>query len=225
MARRIGKIERGFQRATREHIPLQGWARRPNPDHASDPRVEVSVYLDPATDEWDGESLMLTLTDEGREDGLLFDGHAESYVIDGTARDWDSAIPDALQTDELSEDIDWFMEWGNLVFGENQMRSNPRYHGELVDYRTGDVVRYASRDERFDSNHATLDDEGQGLIEDDDGRTYYVSDSGVRNRDGRVYNSPYDYVLAVEGDGGDTPDLILHDNGWHDDGGLALTLV
>ncbi|GAF71730.1 unnamed protein product [marine sediment metagenome] len=116
-------------------------------------------------------------------------------------------------------------KYGKIRWLRDAPRSNPRYHGELVDYQTGEVVRYASRDEREDSNHATLDDEGRGLIEGDDGRTYYVNDSGVRDRDGTVYDSPYDYVLAVEGDGGDTPELILHGNGWHDDDGLVLTLV
>jgi len=115
-------------------------------------------------------------------------------------------------------------KYGKIVW-ESGRRSNPRYHGELVDYRTGEVVRYATRDEREDSNHATLDDEGRGLIEDDDGRVYYVNDAGVRDRDGRVYDSPYDYVLAFEKDGEDTPELLLYGKGWHDDDGLALTLV
>ena len=69
-------------------------------------RPTAERWTDPATGEWDGRSVLLTTSEP------VFDGHATTWVVDGTAGDWDSAIPQALQTVELSSEIERVMARG-----------------------------------------------------------------------------------------------------------------
>ena len=70
------------------------------------PWVTAERWTDPATGEWDGRSVLLTASEP------VFDGYATTWVVDGTAGDWDSAIPQALQTVELSDEIERVMARG-----------------------------------------------------------------------------------------------------------------
>ena len=95
-------------------------------------------------------------------------------------------------------------------------------HGTLIDYRTGDDIRPATRNERMDSLHATLEDGGRGAFETDDGLVCYVECSGVETDDGS-FDSPWEMVTAFANDGEEV-ELIQDEAGWRDESG-ALVLV
>jgi hypothetical protein len=80
-------------------------------------------------------------------------------------------------------------------------------HGTLIDYRTGDDIRPATRNERMDSLHATLEDGGRGAFETDGGH----------------FDSPWEMVTAFANDG-EKVELIQDEAGWRDESG-ALVLV
>jgi hypothetical protein len=95
-------------------------------------------------------------------------------------------------------------------------------HGTLIDYRTGDDIRPATRNERMDSLHATLEDGGRGAFETEDGLVCYVECSGVET-DGGHFDSPWEMVTAFANDG-EKVELIQDEAGWRDESG-ALVLV
>ena len=103
-------------------------------------------------------------------------------------------------------------------------------HGTLIDYRTGDDIRPATREERMDSLHATLEDGGRGAFETQDGLVCYVECSGVSCNDDRFgrgstpYDSPFDFQNMVSEEFSEEIDLIQDEAGWRDESG-ALVLV
>lgn len=103
-------------------------------------------------------------------------------------------------------------------------------HGNLMSYRTNEPIRPATREERFDSLHAMLDDDGRGLIETDDDGTCYVECGGVvclddRYSDGHPYEGPHDFARCILETWDLDFDLVLHDDGWHGPDGLLLVLA
>ena len=103
-------------------------------------------------------------------------------------------------------------------------------HGNLMNYRTNEHIRPATREERFDSLHAMLDDDGRGLIETDDDGTCYVECRGVicvsdEYAHGEQFESPHDFVQCIAESWDLDLDLVLHDDGWHGPDGLLLVLA
>ena len=104
----------------------------------------------------------------------------------------------------------------------HSQRRNDMTHGTLINYRTGEDIRPATRNERMDSLHATLEDGGRGAFETDDGLVCYVECSGVET-DGGHFDSPWGMVTAFANDGEEV-ELIQDEDGWRDENG-ALVLV
>ena len=105
-------------------------------------------------------------------------------------------------------------------------------HGTLIDYRTGDDIRPATRDERVDSLHATLEDGGRGAFETEDGLTCYVECPGVECVDERYTaagcehsDHPQQFLSMVHEVWGEDMDLIQRHDGWHGPDGLILVLA
>ncbi len=97
-------------------------------------------------------------------------------------------------------------------------------HGTLIDYRTGEDIRPATREERMDSLHATLEDGGRGAFETDDGLVCYVECNGVQT-DSECFDSPWEMVTAFANDDEEV-ELIQDEAGWRDENGeLVLVLA
>jgi hypothetical protein len=56
--------------------------------------------------EWDGQSLFLSAEDADGVPCLVFGGCSSTWTVNGTANDWDSAIPGWMQTNALSAAFD-----------------------------------------------------------------------------------------------------------------------
>lgn len=105
-------------------------------------------------------------------------------------------------------------------------------HGTLIDYRTGDDIRPATKDEREWSLHATLLDGGRGVFETEDGFSCYVECPGVECVDDRYTaagcehsDHPQQFIAMVADVWGEDMDLIHRHDGWHGPEGLVLVLA
>lgn len=104
-------------------------------------------------------------------------------------------------------------------------------HGNLIDYRTGNTVRPATREEREWSLDAML--EGDTGVFALDGVSYYVEgEDGVECVDDRYTSSgcgsftdPAEFLDMVRKVWDEELELTLRDDGWHGPNGLLLVLA
>jgi hypothetical protein len=121
----------------------------------------------------------------------------------------------------------WILAREELAISLLSTQQEKHMYGNLCNYRDNEIIRPATADEWFDSLHATLDDGGCGVIEVDDG-VCYVDGPGVRcvsdsyDAQGGIYDSPQDFYMMCLACFDEGPELVLHEDGWHDDDGLVL---